>query len=326
MCASVSFLGIDVGKSILGVAVGQTKPREFPHTPAGVSALLSWARRHTEHPLVAVCESSGPYSRKLARLLAAQEIETAIVPPQRVRANAKALGRRSKTDRIDAAVILDFAVHTQPRPWTAPPAAQERLSALLASRSECQQEARRWRNRLSALTEYPAIDASLLDTPQRMAAVLEEECDKLLKKALELVKAEALMADDYALLLSIPGVGTETALALLAHKEVIVTRNAKTLTAYAGLDPIQRQSGSSLRGKSRLGRSGNSELRSMLYMASLSAARFNPLLKSFYERMRSAGKTATQAHCAVARKLLLQAQAILLSRQPFDPTHKPQRD
>lgn len=317
------FIGIDVGCLHFSAAVAGRRPRDFDHSPAGVAALLRWVGRPAAGELRAVCESSGPYSLKLAGLLRARGVGCAIVPPQRVRANAKALGQHSKTDQLDARVILDFAMHVQPPAQTPPPPAEARLAALLQARETLKADTRRWSNRLHALTQLPDSPAEVLALPVRLLAQLEAELQTLNAAVDALVAAEPELARQAKLLLSIPGIGRETCLALLARVEILRTRDPKTLTAYAGLAPRHRQSGSSLRGHSLIGRSSDPQLRQLLYMGSLTAARYSPALAALYQRLRAEGKHSKLAHCAVARKLLLIAQAILISGKPFDPQHNP---
>lgn len=319
MSSTVQFIGIDVGCTSLSAAVAGCKPRDFAHTPRGVEQLAAWARRHSGPVLRAVCESSGPYSRRLAALLQQQGLPTAIVPPQRVRANAQALGRRSKTDRIDAQVILDYAMHAQPEPWVAPPPAQARLAALWNAWSDLRAEERRWANRLHALQQLPDSPAEVLALPQTLCSAFAAERLKLEQAMQALFDAEPELAQRRALLLSIPGIGPQTATVLLARADILLTRSDKQLTAYAGLAPLHRLSGSSLRGRSRIGRGGDAQLRTLLYLAALSASRHEPGLKDFYQRLRTSGKHGKAALIAVARKLLLIAQAVLKAGKPFEP-------
>jgi transposase len=319
MSTAPAFIGIDVGYRMFSAAISGVRPRDFSHDSTGIVEMLRWIRLREGGELRAVCESSGPYSAKLAMLLDAAGVSCAIVPPQRVRANAKALGRLSKTDRIDAQVILDYAMHVQPSPWLAPPPEQARLKALMQARTDLQTEARRWSNRLHSLELLPHTPAELLELPLRMNATLQEEQQKLNAAIDKLLAAATEMQQRFALLTGIPGIGRETALALLARADILLTRSDKELTAYAGLAPSHKTSGSSIRGRSQLPHSGDAELRKALYMASLSAAQHNPPLRDFYARLRAAGKSATHAHCAVARKLLLQARSVMLSGRPFDP-------
>lgn len=321
--SSQSYVGIDVGLHNFSAAVCGARPKEFRHDSVGVRQMLHWAARHVPGELRAVCESSGPYSLKLAGLLSQQGVSCAIVPPQRVRANAAALGRRCKTDNIDAQVILDYAMHAKPQPWVSPPPEQQKLAALLAARDDLKAEGRRWKNRLHALEQIPGTPPEALDLYTRLIANLKAEHKALLQPIKELLRDCVELRQRYRLLTGIPGIGPEIALALLARADIVLSRSDKELTAYAGLAPQHRQSGSSLRGKSRIGRAGDSKLRTLLYMGSLSAAVCNPPLQEHYQRLRDRGMPATPAHIAVARKLLLQARSVMRSGQPFTPHLKP---
>jgi len=303
---------------MLSAAIVGAKPHDFPHTARGVAALAAWARRRCDQPLQAVCESSGPYSLKLAGFLAHEQIPVAIVPPQRVRANAKALGRLSKTDRIDAQVILDYGMHAQPEPWIAPPPAQARLAALWNACCDLRAEEQRWANRLHALQQVPSTPPEVLALPLRLSACFASERRQLEAALEQLILDEPELAERREILLSIPGIGPQTALVLLSRADILLTRSPKELTAYAGLAPLHRQSGTSLRGRSYIGRQGDAQVRTLLYMAAMSASRCDPQLKEFYERLRAAGKTHKQARIAVARKLLLIAQTILKSGRRYE--------
>jgi transposase len=314
--SAFSYIGVDVGSATFSAAIPGQRARDFRHNAAGIAELLRWARRFLPGELCIACESSGPYSRKLALLLAEASVPCAIVPPQRVRANAVALGRRGKTDRIDAQVILDYALHARPEPCTMPAAPQQELIQLLAARNSIKTELRRWGNRLHALNQVPHPPAASVKMHQRIIAMLEAELAGLAAPLKELLAEHDELRADYNLLLSIPGIGHEIALELLARSDIIRDRSDKELTAFAGLAPQHRQSGTSVRGKSHIGR-GDTKLRTALYMGALSAAIWNAPLKAHYERLRSKGMAKTPAHIAVARKLLLQARSVLRSEEPF---------
>lgn len=314
-----AYVGIDVGYRTFSAAIPGAKPRDFEHSSTGITAMLRWAAGKLEGDLLCACESSGPYSLKLAGLLTAHGIACAIVPPQRVRANAQALGRRSKTDQIDAQVILDYAIHARPQAWVPPSAGRQQLADLLALRENLQAEARRWGNRLHALQQSPATAKQVLELHERRIAAIAAEHAELDTPIRELVKSDPEMRREFKLLSSIPGIGAETAWVLLVRAEILLSRSPRQLTAFAGLAPLQRQSGSSLRGKSRIGRAGDSRLRCLLYMGSLSAAQYNPPLRDLYQRLCARGLHSTAAHIAVARKLLLQARSVLRSGQPYVP-------
>src|ERR671916_236705 len=137
---------------------------------------------------------------------------------------------------------------------------------------------------------------------------------------------EGAWAESLACLTSAPGIGLVTAAWLLVSTlNFTLCAGPDALTAYAGLAPVPRESGRSVRGRPAIGHDGNGRLRTALYMATLSAARYNPAIKAFYERLRAAGKPLKLARCAAARKLLHQAWALATKRQRFDPDHKQQQ-
>lgn len=315
----IVYVGIDVGYRTFSAAIPGCKPRDFEHSSTGICALLRWAAGKFPGELRCVCESSGPYSLKLASLLSEQGAACSIVPPQRVRYNAAALGRRSKTDRIDAQVILDYAIHVQPRVWVSPTPEQQQLASLLSVRENLLAELQRWSNRLHALQQLPACAPEVLALHERWIAALAYEHKDLELPVKALIKAGPELLLRFKLLTSIPGVGAEIAYAILVRAEILLSRSPREVSAYAGLAPQHRQSGTSLRGKSRIGRAGDSRLRCLLYMGSLSAAQWNPPLRDFYQRLRARGMESKPAHIAVARKLLLQARSVLRSGQPYVP-------
>lgn len=313
MSSAVSFIGIDVGNKTVSVAAGGAV-HDFPHTAAGIRRLIDWASSRCPEPIHAVCESSGPYSIKLWGLLDQHGVPLAIVPPQRVRFNAKALGRHCKTDRIDAQVILDYAMHAKPEPWTAPPEEQARLASLQQAMLDIKAEKRRWLNRRHAMEQSPFTPDEVLALSTRMEEFYDQQLAQLNASIKKLLASPAL-AERYALLLGIPGIGPQTAIMLLTRAEIILSRNDRQLTAYAGLAPMHKQSGSSVRGKSHIA-PGDSQLRTLLYMAALSACKQEPL-KEVYTRLRNRGKPGKVALIAVARHLLHIAASVLKSGKPF---------
>ncbi len=161
------------------------------------------------------------------------------------------------------------------------------------------------------------LDGVISDLDQRLAS-LEKEIAEVL--------ADGAWASSAALLSSIPGIGLVTSAWLLVSTlNFSLCATPEQAAAYAGLVPLQRESGTSVRGRAQLGHGGNGRLRTALYLASLSATRYNPPIKVFYERLRAAGKPMKVARCAAARKLLHVAWAVVTKGQPFDATRAEQR-
>ena len=319
MSEQTSYIGVDIGHRRFSAAVPGAKPRDFDHSEAGVGKLIDWASVRLPSPYMAACESSGIYSTRFACLLRDRGIACAIVPPQRVRANAAALGRRSKTDQIDAQVILDYAMHARPKPWTAPPPEQQQLALMLRVRENFATDCRRWRNRLHALEQLPDCPQALIDSHQALIGHFKAQRLQFAREITKLRRQHNELQERYVLLQTVPGVGPEVAMAVLARADIFLSRSDKELTAYAGLAPQHRQSGSSLKGRSRIGKSGDKRLRTLLYMAAMSASQHNPQLKELYNRMLKDGHKPKSGFIAVARKLMLQIRSVLKSGRPFTP-------
>ena len=272
-----------------------------------------------------VLEATGNYWVALAVALHEAGYQVAVVNPRRAHHFAKAQLRRAKTDALDARDLAQLAAALQPAPWAPPPAvyheARQRLvarDALLATRTQL-------RNQRHALLHWPVVvdgvrqhlDELIADLDRRVAA-LESE--------LAAVLAASDWAESLACLTSAPGIGLVTASWLLVGTlNFTLCAQATALTAYAGLAPVPRESGRSIRGRPSIGHDGNARLRTALYMATLSAARYNPAIRAFYQRLRAAGKPQKVARCAAARKLLHLAWALGTKLQRFDPDHKQQQ-
>ncbi len=230
--------------------------------------------------------------------------------------------RRAKSDTLDTQVLTQFALERQPPAWTPPPAVYHELRQRLVTRDSLVEMRQQARNQRHALLHWPVVvdgvlqhlDELILDLSQRID-VLEQEI------------ATVLQAGDWAasatLLKSITGIGTLTAAWLLVTTlNFTLCGSAEAATAYAGLAPQPYESGSSVKGRRRIGHVGNARLRTALYMATMSATQHNPVIKTFYRRLRTAGKPMKVARCAAARKLLHLAFAVVTKQQMFDPTHQ----
>ncbi len=187
------------------------------------------------------------------------------------------------------------------------------MRVLLAMRQQA-------RNQRHALEQWPVVVASVFAHLEAVIAELDERITTL-DGEIRAVLANDAWASSAALLATIPGVGMVTSAWLLVGTlNFSLCASAEQAASFAGLTPLVRESGTSVRGRAQLGRSGNRRLRTALYLATLAGARHNPVLKAFYERLRTAGKPMKVARCAVARKLLHVAWAVVTKGQPFDAT------
>lgn len=270
-----------------------------------------------------VLEATSSYWVALAVHLHTAGYQVAVCNPMHVRNYARSLPRRAKTDALDAQLLAQFAAERQPAPWTPPPQVYHDLRQRLVTRDALVTMRQQARNQLHALQQWPVtvdgprqhLQAVIADLDARIAA-LDQDVAALLR--------DSAWAASAALLLSIPGIGPQTtAWLLVATVNFTLCGRAESLAAYAGVGPLDYRSGSSVQRPARIGTGGHARLRRVVYLAAISACRFNPPIKAFYERLRKAGKPAKVAYCAAARKLLHQVWGVVSKRQPFDP-HYPQ--
>lgn len=326
MSQDILYVGIDVGSQQLWASCAGRRPKAFPHTPKGIRALYAWSHKQKpSSPLHFCMEATGVYSLSLAMRLRDQpQVQVSIVNPARIAAYARMQMKRSKTDQVDAEVIRAYAAAQHPAPWTPPPAAWQHLTALVAQADAVSADLRQWRNRHHTQQFLPDLPEAVTASQQEIERALTEQRQQLETAIAQLCAQDARLAQQVALLATIPGVGTHTAIRLLAYGQHWLTQtSAKALTAHAGLAPHHYQSGSSVHGKSRIDKRGNAKLRTTLYMPALVAVHHNPLFIRFYQRLLANGKPKKLALVAAMRKLLLISRAILINQQPFNPNMNP---
>jgi transposase len=267
-----------------------------------------------------VLEATGSYWVALAVALHSAGYRVAVVNPAHVHNYAKSLPRRGKTDGLDARLLTQFGLERQLESWTPPPAVYHELRQRLVARDGLLTMRQQARNQMHALEQWPVRVAAVHQQMGQLIESLDEQL-RVLEKAIEEVLRDGAWAASAAHLQSIPGLGLVTAAWLLVGTVNFTTcASAQAAAHYAGLAPIERQSGTSVRGRPSIGHGGNKRMRSALYMATLSAARYNPVIKRFYTRLREAGKPAKVARCAAARKLMHLAFAVVTKQQDFDPS------
>lgn len=322
MSKSIVYAGVDVGKDELWVAMTKRKPRKFANTKAGVKALVNWCRKVVGDAALHVCmEATGVYSQAAAvNLYPLAKVEISIVNPAQIAAFAKAQLRRTKTDSVDARVILEFAQSQSPPVWAPAPKAFQQLYALVKQADAMRDSLARWNNRAHAQSYLCDLPREVKKSQRDVECFFTRQLEKLEKAIDELIKSDDTLKRQVKLLNTIPGIADLTAHRMLAYgKEHLTRRSAKELTAHAGLAPKHRQSGSSIRGKSRLNKAGDRRLRTILYMPTLCAIVHNPIIKKRYQHLLDQGKCKMLAVVACMRKLLLIIQAMLIKNKPFNP-------
>jgi transposase len=284
------------------------KTFRIANAPARIAALV--ARLKREGAGKVVLESIGSYGARLVRGLADAGFEVGVVDPKRIAALRTAEGRRAKTDRLDAGLIARFALLMQDAARPVPSAKAFEIRALSTRRRQLVEMAAMEKTRLKQ-----TLDEAVADSCRQMIALLSQERDRIEAQ----LQAMLLEAQDgparAALLQTIPGVGPAVSMTLLADLPELGTLDRKAIASLAGLAPHANQSGTRV-GPAHIG-GGRPCVRAALYMAALSAARNDKGFKREYLTLRQAGKPAKVALVAIARKIVVAANGMLKSGQPW---------
>jgi transposase len=329
-CAYQLFVGIDVSAATVTVswmtAGGRpSRPLTIPQTADGYTMLQHQLRATGNEPsaILVVLEATGSYWITLATTLSEAHFGVSVINPAQAYDFAKALLKRAKTDALDAQMLAELAARLQPSPWTPPPAVYSELQQRLMQREALVDIRTQLRNQLHALHRQPRVIAEVQSRIERLLEVLNGQIDEIERELAQVIQLDDAWAAAAARLETITGIGALTSYWLLVTTLNFTNcRTAEEATSHAGLAPYVRTSGSSVHGKAQIGQAGNRHLRRALYLASLSATRYNPVIKAFYERLRKAGKPAKVARCAAARKLLHIAWAIATKQCIFDPHYR----
>lgn len=305
------FVGLDVSQDDLdahlrpdGVA------RRFDNTPDGIAALVGWVSPFALTRLT--LEASGGYEAAVLAALAVAGVAVAPVNPKRVQEFAKAVGRLAKTDAVDAAVLAEFA--DKVRPPVRPPADADtqRLQALLTRRGQLIGLRTMESNRLGGV-----IDPAVRRCVQVILRALQREIDRADRELGDAIRESAVWRAKDELLQSIPGIGPVASRALLAELPELGTLSREQVAALVGVAPVNRDSGRWSGKRAITG--GRAAVRRVLYLCAHAARQGNAVLRVFAERLAKAGKAPKVIRIAVARKLVVIANAVLRDRCPWQP-------
>jgi len=308
----LSFVGIDVSKARLD---GHVRPDggtfAEANDPEGIAAVV--ARLLARPPALVVVEATGGLEAPLVAALAAAGVPVAVVNPRQARDFAKGVGKRAKTDRIDAAVLARFAEVVRPEVQPLPDDQARRLAALVGRRRQLVEMRVAEENRLGG-----AAEAAVRRDLEAHIAYLSRQIGELDRELGEAIAASPVWKARDEVLRSVPGVGPVTARTLAASLPELGALSNKRIAALVGVAPIPDDSGT-IRGRRRIA-AGRGSVRSVLYMAALAAARSNPVLSAFYRRLVAAGKAKKLALTAVMRKLLTILNAMVRNNHAWDPS------
>lgn len=303
-----SFIGIDVSKATLEVAIWEKDDLwDFTNDDEGIQELCKRLKQF--QPALIVMEASGGLEKKAAVGLAEEELPVVIVNPTRVRNFAKATGQYAKTDEIDARVIAHFGQAIRPRVRGLRKKVQERLSTLSTRRRQVVKMLTAEKNRMSS------APADAEESIRRHLAWLEEELGNLNEQIQQMIEKDPEYNKKAALLQTAPGVGPVTATTLVSQLPELGMVNRREIAALVGVAPMNRDSGR-MRGRRRVF-GGRAAVRNGLYMAVLSAIKWNPRIKEFYDRLVANGKENKVAMTACMRKFIVILNAMVRDRRPW---------
>lgn len=306
------FVGIDVSKAVLDVATLPTGEKwSVANSKEGLQELVRHLKELKVH--LVVLEASGGLERRAVAALAGAGLPVVAMNPRQVRDFAKATGQLAKTDAIDAGVLALFAERIRPEPRPLKDTQAQELEALVVRRQQVVEMLTAEKNRLSAAPPSKQVRTAIGRTIEWLKKELDDN-DQDIEKA---VKSSGAWREKDKLLRTVPGVGKVLSRTLLSLVPELGTLTHKKIAALVGVAPLNRDSGT-LRGR-RCVWGGRAQVRKVLYMGALVAARFNPVLRAFHQRLISAGKLPKVALVACMRKLLTILNSMVGSKTTWRP-------
>lgn len=314
-------LGIDISKESFDVAFldgGHTHQGSFSNDKKGLQKLTRWLAKRGAKRLHVCMEATSRYWEEVAYYLHEEGHKVSVMNPKVIKKHAEATMQRNKTDKQDALTIADYCAKHEPAIWAPPPPAVRRLQVLVRHVEALKQDRQRERNRRETSSQAADVVAAI----DRHIAFLDEQIADLEQRINDHIDQHPELKQQRELLLTIPGVGNVIATTFLAEvPDIKRFAQASQLAAFAGLTPGDRQSGTSLRGKGKLVKWGNTHLRGVFYMPALSAHRWNPIIAELRTRLKAKEKHNLTVIVAIMRKLLHLCYGVLKTGKPFDPNH-----
>lgn len=317
---SVSVLGIDIAKQKFDAALlvdGKTKHKSCKNSAEGFETLMLWLEKQGIQKVHACLEATGNYGEDLAIYLHETGHTVSIVNPARIKGFGQSELIRTKTDKIDAALIARFCLAMKPGEWIPPSPAIRSLRALVRRVDSLIDMRSQEKNRISTAHE------SVIVLIKEHIAYLDQEIEKIRRQIADLIDQNPSLKQKKDLLDSIPAIGTATIPRILAELDDLEKFNhVREVVAFIGLAPKETLSGSSIKGKARLCKIGCVRLRKALYMPALVSIQCNPVMIAFYNRLKEKGKNGKVIVCAIMRKLVHIIFGVLKSGNMYDPNFK----
>lgn len=321
--SNIDYAGIEVSKDKLLVAVKRKgrrlKEREFSNTQRGHKAIINHLYRQGR-VIRAVMEATGIYSLDLAIVLSSKDgIEAMVVNPQVSKDFHRAMFARSKNDKIDVGVLLEFAQRMEFREFSPPSETALTLRSITREIHASKRDRARVKNRLHAAGSTVTTPKVLIRTLKKTIRDQTKAIEKLTRVAMDLIAADVCLEQKFELLQSVPGIAEDGAVMIIGELSSIPEfLTPRQLAAFAGLDPVEHKSGTSVNRKKGISKRGNKRLRCALYMAALTAVRTDDNVKIFSDTLKARGLKPIQAQIAIMRKLLHSIWGMFLNNTPFE--------
>src|SRR5262249_15352669 len=318
--ASTLPLGLDVSKRTIDACLllsdGQKLRLTIPNCLAGFHQLVSWLHGLSVENVHVCLEPTGRYSSAVALFLHTRGYRISQVNSYAVLHHGRSKNLRSKTDRIDAYLLADYCLKENPPVWVPAEQSQSELRDIQGRLSAMEEMIRQEENRLEAGLDSPLVR---LDIEEHIAQLLVRK-RHLETAAKDLVRTNQSLNQNFAILTSIIGIGEVSAIRMLALIRFQRFDRGRQVACFAGMTPKKYESGTSIHKKEHISRRGNNELREALYFPAMVAMQHNPQLRAFADRLRQCGKAPKVIICAVMRKLLVLAAALIRKQEFYDPT------
>lgn len=326
-------VGIDIDQKNLVVCLGRLTnqgqhelyaEKTFANSLKGFKALVLWVdgRTNPAVPLYYAMEATGVYYESLAYYLSDHQLALSVIKPNKIAAYAESLGPKQSNDSLSSQAIARYGLQTTLSPWNAPAPVYRQLKGLCRERDQLVTETTVAKNQLHAYQQqgYPSTQA--ISRLQQRIALLQDQQAQVNQQIQTLGKQSSELAQQLGYITSIPGIGLITAATILAETQGFnQISSRRQLTSYAGLDVVQKTSGSSVWTKPKISKKGNKYLRKALYMPSLSSAKYAPEQKRLYSRLLSRSGIKKKAGVAVQRKILELAFTLVKNQTYYDPEY-----
>ena len=317
------YLGIDVSKATLDVsdASGVSRLSSVANSPSGIRKIIKWAQnKHANNDeLQFVIEPTSTYHHVLLDELSNSGIAFTVINPARTKAYSTSLGKRAKTDRVDAQLLASLGETQQIARSHQPERFQEQIKSLRRHRESVEQQIRSLRNQIGSVTCSPWSDPEVLRSLRSTIRHLEKEVVSADQRLEQLISEDETYSTISDLLQTIPGIGSKTAQLILSEMPPAwQCSSSRAWVAFAGVCPQPYQSGTS--SYSRLARMGSRRVRTGMYMAAIVAMSYNPPIAELVARLKERGKRGKLIVMAALNKLIRICYGVIKSRKPFDPT------